>query len=59
MDETLLSLMGIVGPVILLVLLLWLVLRRPSAGSTKQTEDATERLYDQEEERRREGTDDL
>ena len=59
MDETLLGLMGILGPAILLVLLLWLVLRRKSAGSTSHTEQATDRLYDKEEERRREGTDDL
>jgi hypothetical protein len=59
MDETLLSLMGILGPAILLVLLLWLVLRRKSTGSTSKTEQATDRLYDNEEQRRREGTDDL
>jgi len=59
MDETLLSLMGILGPAILLVLLLWLVLRRKSTGSTNKTEQATDRLYDNEEQRRREGTDDL
>ena len=59
MDESLTGLMTIVGPVILLGLLLWLVLRRKSTGSTNQTEQATDRLYDEEEQRRRDGTDDL
>ncbi|HVH48809.1 MAG TPA: hypothetical protein VM760_02875 [Sphingomicrobium sp.] len=59
MDESLIGLMEILGPAILLVLLLWLVLRRRSTGSTRQTEQATDRLYDNEEQRRREGTDDL
>ena len=59
MDESLLGLMEIVGPLVLLILLLWMVLRRRSTGSTKQTEQATDRLYDNEEQRRRDGTDDL
>ena len=64
MDETLWGLMNIIGPVILLVLLVWLVMRsRRRAGqttdTTAQTERATDRLYDSEEVRRREGTDDL
>jgi hypothetical protein len=59
MDESLIGLMEILGPAILLVLLLWLVLRRRSTGSTRQTEQATDRLYDNEAQRRREGTDDL
>jgi len=59
MDESLVGLMTIVGPAILVILLLWLVLRRRSTGSTKQTEQATDRLYDKEEQRRRDGTDDL
>ena len=64
MDETLWGLMTIVGPVILLGLLIWLAMRsrRRSGQATDtqpQTERATDRLYDNEEQRRREGTDDL
>ena len=58
------SLMNIVGPLLLLVALVWLVLRsRRRAGkptdTTAQTERATDDLYDEEERRRREGTDQL
>ena len=59
MDETLAGLMTIVGPVILLALLLWLVLRGRSSGKAGRTEQATDQLYDEEERRRRDGTDDL
>ncbi|HZB69883.1 MAG TPA: hypothetical protein VE403_05920 [Sphingomicrobium sp.] len=64
MDESLWTLMTIIGPVILLLLLVWLVMRsRRQTGratdTTAQTERATDRLYDNEEQRRREGTDDL
>ena len=59
MDETLLGMMEIVGPVILLVILLWLVLRGRSSGKSSRTEQATDKLYDQEEQRRRDGTDGL
>ena len=59
MDESLWGLMTIVGPIILLILLLWLVLRGRSSGKSARTEQATDLLYDKEEERRREGTDDL
>ena len=59
MDESLLGLMEIVGPVILLIALIWLVMRRRSTGKTGRTEQATRDLYRDEEERRREGTDDL
>jgi hypothetical protein len=59
MDETLLGMMEIVGPVILLVILLWLVLRGRSSGKSGRTEQATDQLYDQEEQRRRDGTDGL
>jgi hypothetical protein len=57
MDETLWGLMNIVGPAILLILLLWLVLRRKSTGKTGRTEQATDQLYREEEQRRRDGTD--
>ena len=64
MDETLLGIMEIVGPVILLVALIWLVMRsrrRPgqTTDTTARTEQATDNLYREEEQRRREGTDDL
>ena len=64
MDQTLWGLMTIIGPIILLGLLVWMVMRsrrRPNqtTDTTAQTERATDRLYDDEERRRREGTDDL
>ena len=57
MDESLLGIMEIVGPVILLIVLVWLVMRRGSTGKTGRTEQATDQLYAEEEQRRREGTD--
>jgi uncharacterized protein (TIGR03382 family) len=51
--------MEIIGPAILLIVLVWLVMRRRSTGKTGRTEQATRSLYREEEERRREGTDDL
>ena len=63
MDETLWWLMSIIGPAILLVVLLWLVFRsRKGGGDVRddaRAERATDTLYDEEERRRREGTDDL
>ena len=61
MDETLLGLMEIVGPIILLVILIWVVLRaRRSKGEPpiEVTERATREEYAKEEKMRREGTDD-
>jgi len=61
MDETLLGLMEIVGPIILLVILVWVVLRNRRAKSEAPmsvTEQATRDEYADEERRRREGTDD-
>jgi len=64
MDESLWGMVNIIGPLILLALLVWLVLRsrrnngRPT-DTTEQTERATDRLYDEEEQRRREGSDGL
>ena len=61
MDETLLGLMEIVGPIILLVILVWVVLRkRRGKGEAPMsvTEQATRHEYADEERRRREGTDD-
>jgi hypothetical protein len=51
--------MDIVGPVILLIVLLWLVMRRRSNRSSIDTEAGTRDVYREEEVRRREGTDDL
>ena len=63
MDETLWWLMSIIGPAILLVVLLWLVFRSRKGGRDVQdhrrAERGTDALYDEEERRRREGTDDL
>jgi hypothetical protein len=60
MDESLLGIMEVLGPVILLIVLVWLVMRRGSSGKTgrtDRTEQATHELYRAEEQRRREGTD--
>ena len=63
MDETLVGVIEILGPAVLLVLLIWLAMRgRPKSGSPtseRKTEQATDRLYKEEEQRRREGTDGL
>jgi len=59
MDESLVGIMEIVGPAILLIVLIWLVMRRRSTGKTGRTEQATRDLYAEEESRRREGTDQL
>jgi hypothetical protein len=60
MDETLWGLMNIVGPLILLVLLIWVVLRARRKGEPPKdvTERATHDAYAEEEKMRREGTDD-
>jgi len=59
MDNSLLGIMEIVGPAILLIVLIWLVMRRRSTGKPGRTEQATRDLYREEEQRRRDGTDDL
>jgi len=59
MDESLWWLIDIVGPAILLIILIWLVMRRRSTGKTGRTEQATRDLYAEEEQRRRDGTDQL
>ena len=41
MDESLVGIMEIVGPAILLIVLMWLVMRRGSTGKTGRTEQAT------------------
>ena len=61
MDETMWTLISIVGPIILLVLLIWVVMRsRRRRGEPSQdvTERGTREVYREEEEMRREGTDD-
>lgn len=57
MDEVQWWIIDIVGPAILLIVLVWLVMRRGSTGKTGRTEQATRQLYREEEQRRREGTD--
>ena len=64
MDESLLGIMEILGPVLLLIVLVWLVMRsrrKPNqpTDTTERTERATDDLYREEEQRRRDGTDDL
>ena len=57
MDESMVGIMEIVGPIILLIALVWLVMQRRSSGKTGRTEQATRKLYAEEERRRRDGTD--
>ena len=57
MDEVQWWIIDIVGPAILLVVLVWLVMRRGSTGKSGRTEQATDQLYRDEEQRRREGSD--
>ena len=59
MDEAQWWLIDIIGPAILLIVLIWLVMRRRSTGKTGRTEQATHDLYREEEQRRRDGTDEL
>ena len=59
MDQAQFWIISIIGPAILLIVLIWLVMRRRSTGKTGRTEQATRDLYAEEEVRRREGTDDL
>jgi len=57
MDESLVGIMEIVGPIILLIVLIGLVMLRRSNRTSADTETGTRNLYREEEERRREGTD--
>ena len=57
MDEGSWWIIDIIGPAILLIVLIWLVMRRGSTGKTGRTEQATREGYAEEEARRREGTD--
>jgi hypothetical protein len=54
--------MSIIGPAILLLVLIWLVMRRRTNRddpANRQAEEGTRELYADEEQRRREGTDEL
>ena len=54
--------MDIIAPAILLIALIWLVIRVRSNREgpvNREAEEGTRELYAEEEERRREGTDDL
>ena len=51
--------MDVIGPAILLIVLIWLVMRRRSNRSDDRTEAGTREVYREEETRRREGADDL
>jgi hypothetical protein len=57
MDQASLWVVEIIGPAILLIVLIWLVMRRRSTGKAGRTEQATREGYAEEEVRRREGTD--
>ena len=58
MDESLWWIIDIILPAVLVIALVWLVMSRRSTGKTRRTEQATDELYKEEEQRRREGTDD-
>jgi hypothetical protein len=61
MDETLWTLVDIVGPLILLVVLVWVVMRtrrRSGQPPNDVTEEGARDAYREEEQMRREGTDD-
>ena len=62
MDETQWWIIDIIAPAILLIILIWLVIRVRSDRNTEENrraEEGTRELYAEEEQRRREGTDDL
>ena len=62
MDETQWWIVDIVGPAILLIVLVWLVLRTRSNRASREnqrSEQGARDVYAEEEQRRREGTDDL
>jgi len=59
MDEGSWWIIDIIGPAILLIVLIWLVMRRRADRTTNETEAGTRDLYREEEQRRRDGTDQL
>ena len=62
MDQASWWLMDIIGPAILLIVLIWLVLRVRSNrndADNRRAEQGTRDVYAEEEQRRRDGTDQL
>jgi uncharacterized membrane protein len=62
MDEVWWWIMDVIGPVILLILLVWLAFwawRKQSPRDNERAERGARQVYAEEEQRRREGTDDL
>jgi hypothetical protein len=62
MDESQWWIIDVIAPAILLVILIWLVIRvrtNRKAPPMSETKEGTRQLYAEEEERRREGTDEL
>jgi len=62
MDESQWWIIDVIAPAILLVILIWLVIRvrtNRKAPPMSETKEGTRELYAEEEERRREGTDEL
>ena len=59
MDQASWWIIDVLGPAILLLVLIGLVMRRRSNRSSGETEAGTRDLYAEEEQHRREGTDDL
>ena len=59
MDKVWWWVMDVILPVVLLIALVWLVFLRRSKGTSADTERGTRENYEDEEQRRREGTDDL
>jgi uncharacterized membrane protein len=62
MDQASWWLMDIIGPAVLLIVLIWLVLRVRSNrndADNRRAEQGTRDLYAEEEQRRRDGTDQL
>lgn len=62
MDEAQFWIISIIFPAILLIVLIWLVIKvrtNRDAPPKSETREGTRELYAEEEERRREGTDEL
>jgi uncharacterized membrane protein len=62
MDQGSLWIMEIIGPAVLLIVLIWLVIRARSNRDkvdNRRAEEGTRELYAEEEQRRRDGTDQL
>ena len=57
MDVTPFWIISVIGPAILLIVLVWLVMRGRLNRTTDTTEAGTREVYREEEQRRREGTD--